>query len=189
MQELDINKPMMFRGEEVKEVKHLVDFISEFGFSRAFLVTALNGTQFITYRDKNGRRNQTDDWYDDIINIPEQPEFSWDKPIRDIKSGDICVGKFKSEACCVYPWALVFKDDYGHYWFGEFTEDAKSYNSDDEPSLENFEITSSLRVNPFNINYFPWSYTVQDEHTRAYIAAFISEKDAELFKQVKEQGL
>lgn len=185
MQELDINKPMMFRDEEVKDVKHLVDFISEFGFSRAFLVTALNGTQFITYRDKNGRRNQTEDWYDDIINIPEQPEFSWDKPIRHKLSGDICVLKSRDNVEDSYPWSLVFKRPSGGLWASDYNDDGEAYIGR-SCRIENFEMTSSLRVNPFDINYFPWSYTVQDERTRAYIAAFISEKDAELFKQAKE---
>lgn len=67
---------------------------------------------------------------------PEQPKFSWDKPIRYISTGDICV--FMGDSTIPnedfrYKKLLVFKNKKGGgLWAGNFTED-------DERYLENFE--------------------------------------------------
>jgi len=191
--ELDVSKPMMFREDPtVADVKYLADYISSDGDERmAFLVTLKDGDQYISARYRDGRIFYWRDDCDDIINVPEKPAFSWDKPYR-VKNHDC---KILSNFIHTYidnkgyEWrhGLVVKHKNETFPYVLWANDAGECSS--RISLENYEPEYAYTI----LKESPNNYCVR-ESRKGYIgstlvADFREKADAELFKKIKEQCL
>jgi len=189
MKELDVNEPMMCRDmQDIAKVEYLTAYVDEYkGKLFAFLITYKDGYSELCTKLPTGRSEQDVEYYNDIINIPETPEFGWGKPIRHIETGDICVFKARDKEGYIYPhpWTLVFKNSNGNYWSATFTDDAKQSRIDNKPALENYESDERYGI---KFNGYLDKYTVLDSENEI-VGAFSRIDDAELFKSVKEQGL
>jgi len=140
MQELDVNKPMQYRKNQNSKIR-FVSYIIKNGMKKILLIETMSyGEEFTRVVGLNGSWLNNGETHDcDIINVPEKPAFSWDKPIRHIATGGICVFKHREKSESIYPWFLVFKNKNGIHWASYYTDEAMFHVGDDIPSLENYE--------------------------------------------------
>lgn len=146
MKELDVCKQMIVVNDDNSptnleaELIGKVDNPSSVSIHRyCFKMTSKkSGEQFFLITSKYG-----EGWISrlKIINAPEKPSFSWDRPIRHIETGDRCVAVYDSkehdedlmEKLC------VFRNAKGQCLPGYFSLDGLSDLYQHECELENYE--------------------------------------------------
>lgn len=199
MQKLDVTKPMIIKDRSGYKVNHKCTINDVYdGLRHVFSIENLiakDGDRLAVTNNIGEIVGGFGCYKLYIINTPEQPAFSWDKPIRHIESKDIAVGVFDND-CDIYSKFVVFKPSNGgdHYTF-TFINNGKEYVYDSKPALENYEPELIYEIidetgSKINIQYGIKCGVRSKTKSglKETLAFFHKESDAQLFRQIKERG-
>jgi hypothetical protein len=196
MQNLDISKPIKFRNCTA-EIQYMFSLLNKgIIYKHVFKIVYEDDLEGVVERYLDGSLILGCEHDLDVINVPEKPAFSWDKPFRFNAHSQNYKNKIIKHKINAYNGAeiLIESHDESRIWESYNYEYASKFLENYEPE-EKYEIGMSFENGKYDSwldgKYDSWLVRNINNKGRSKIIAefFESKKDAELFKNAKEGKL